>query len=247
MRALDAVRATESGAAIEPLIAQLMVEGEVLGTRFINELLALVDRGEADNSALLTAERERLQREVSNLLDLVASGVSNETVAPKIREREAQIAKLDAQLRKPRPAQPNIDALRAALEERARAWRETLRAEPKVARLLLRRLVGPLTLSNPADFSAFVEWEASVTPALLEGLVSIQILASPPGTARMRAVGWEPDGNTFWNHSAQEAPNWARVHACAPSILTIIAADAKRPRASIESALAHGLCAQSTS
>jgi hypothetical protein len=46
-----------------------MVEGEVPGTRFIEELLALVDRGEADNSALLAAECERLQREVKNLVN----------------------------------------------------------------------------------------------------------------------------------------------------------------------------------
>lgn len=47
-----------------------MVEGEVLGTRFIEELLSLVDKGDAQNAARLTVERERLQREMSNLLGL---------------------------------------------------------------------------------------------------------------------------------------------------------------------------------
>jgi hypothetical protein len=35
-----------------------MIEGEVLGTMFIEELLALVDKGEADNTTMLTAERD---------------------------------------------------------------------------------------------------------------------------------------------------------------------------------------------
>lgn len=118
---------------------------------------------------------------------------------------------------------------------------------------LNRRLLRPSTVRAQASSpgSALARrlrrghHRASLNSLILNDLY--RQMASPPGTARMRAVGWEPDGNTFWNHSAQEAPNWARVHACAPSILTIIAADAKRPRASIESALAHGLCAQSTS
>jgi hypothetical protein len=34
------------------------IDGEVLGTRLIDELLSLVDRGEADNSAQLLADRD---------------------------------------------------------------------------------------------------------------------------------------------------------------------------------------------
>jgi len=117
-----------------------MVENEVLGTRFIEELLALVDKGDEDNSAHLVAESERLHREVSNLLDLAASGVSAETIAPKVRERQAALAKIEQQLRTPRPERPNIDKLRDALHKRAAEWRETLRSEPKVARVLLRLL-----------------------------------------------------------------------------------------------------------
>lgn len=159
-----------------------MVEGEVLGIRFIEQLLSLVDRGAEDNSARLTADRERLQREMSNLLNLAASGVSAETLAPEIREREKQIAKLDAQLRTPRPVRPDVEKLRLALNQRAERWKDDLRDEPKVARLLLRRLVGPLTLWDATDpDSAWVEWETSVTPALLEGFAAIQVVASPTG------------------------------------------------------------------
>jgi hypothetical protein len=159
-----------------------MIEGEVLGTTFIEEPLALVDKGEADNTALLTADRERLQREVSNLMDLVANGIPADTVAPKIRERESSIARLDTILRTPRQAPPNIDRLRDALQQRASQWKAELRAEPHVARLLLRRLVGPLTLWDAAEpDAAFVEWETSVSPALLEGLAPIHVVASPPG------------------------------------------------------------------
>lgn len=74
-----------------------------------------------------------------------------------------------------------IDDLRRALEA---TWRETLRSEPRVARLLLRRLIGALEMWNAAVPSAeWTEWEASPTPALLEGLAAIQVVASPTGTA----------------------------------------------------------------
>jgi hypothetical protein len=46
----------------------------------------------------------------------------------------------------------------------------------RLARALLRRLVGPLTLFDPADTAAFVDWETSVTPAMLEGLTVVASL-----------------------------------------------------------------------
>jgi hypothetical protein len=115
---------------------------------------------------------------VRNLIELVASGVSVETLAPDIKQREAEIAKLDAHLRTPRPARPDIEKLRSALNQRAASWKADLRAEPTVARTLLRRLVGPLTLWDGTEPSAeWIEWETSVSPALLEGLTPIQVVA----------------------------------------------------------------------
>ena len=103
---------------------------------------------------------------------------SAEAIAPS-EPNEQEIAKLDVTLRRPKPMQPKIEELRAALEQQAQAWRHTLRAEPKVARVLLRRLIGPLTLTDPA----FDEWVATLTPALLDGLGHVHVLASPTGTA----------------------------------------------------------------
>jgi hypothetical protein len=39
----------------------------------------------------------------------------------------------------------------SSLEQRAEEWKADLRSEPKVARLLLRRLLGPLTLWDAAE------------------------------------------------------------------------------------------------
>lgn len=167
------------------------VEGEALGTRFIEELLRLVDQGEADNTTHLAAERDRLQREVQNLVGSIAAGVPADTVAPAINERQREIAKLETKLRQPRPVQPKIDELREALEQRAVEWRQTLRAEPKVARLLLRRLIGPLTLTDPSDHAAFDEWAASLTPALLEGLAAnVHVLASIMPASWNQIASW---------------------------------------------------------
>lgn len=155
-----------------------IVEGEVLGTAMITDLLALVDDGQLHEAEHLDADRDRLQREINNLMDLSASGVPAETIAPKIRERQIALAKVEVQLRAPRQAPTNIAKLRAALEQRATSWKADLRAEPKVARLVLRRLVGPMTLW--AEAAGEARWDAPVqTENLLNGLV--HLMASPSG------------------------------------------------------------------
>lgn len=171
-----------------------VIEDEVLGNRFIGQLLALLDDAPADDGARLEAERNRLCAEIDHLLEVVAAGVPAATAAPKIREREAEIARIEARLRLPRPVRPDKERLRAALEMRTAVWRAELRAEPKVAGILLRRLIGPLTVDTTPvpdfirerypdvvnrlvpvgtgeDLPDEVWWQASTKPtALLEGL-----------------------------------------------------------------------------
>jgi len=166
-----------------------MVEGEVLGTAYIEELLAMVDQGSFDNVARLTADRDRLRGEVENLVRSIASGVSADTVAPSIRERELEIARLEVRLRTPRQ-QPNIERLRDALTERATEWRTTLRSEPKVARLLLRRLIGPLVLYDESTWPDFIKADAEVKTGLLDGLAEIQDVASPMPSSWNRIASW---------------------------------------------------------
>lgn len=89
-------------------------------------------------------------------------------MAPEIRKREANIAQLEARLRAPRAPRPNLDVLRSALEQRAQDWKVALRAEPKVARLILRRIVGPITLW---DSSQIPEWMAPPTEAEYQEIV----------------------------------------------------------------------------
>jgi hypothetical protein len=58
------------------------------------------------------------------------------------------------------------------VEQRAAQWKADLRAEPKVARLLLRRLVGPLTLWEESEGG--VRWDAPIqASSLLDGLVQL--------------------------------------------------------------------------
>src|SRR5204863_8569624 len=95
------------------------------------------------------------------------------------------IARIEVRLRTPRQ-QPNIERLRDALTQRATEWRVTLRAEPKVARLLLRRLIGPLMLYDESTRPDFVKADAVVKTGLLDGLAEIQHMASPTGIATLR-------------------------------------------------------------
>ena len=75
-------------------------------------------------------------------------------------------------LRAPRKEAPNLEKLRDALEQRAAEWRETLRSEARVARLLLRRLIGPLVLYDESERPDFINADAEVKPALLDGMAA---------------------------------------------------------------------------
>jgi hypothetical protein len=77
-----------------------IIEGEVLGTRFIRELRYFVDNA-PDQTVWLTAERDRLQTEVDRLVASIAAGVPSESVGPRIRTNEAAIRRLQARLRIP--------------------------------------------------------------------------------------------------------------------------------------------------
>jgi hypothetical protein len=46
------------------------------------------------------------------------------------------------------------------LLQRVEEWKSKLRAEPAIARMVLRRLVGPITLWDDSDRPDFVKWEA---------------------------------------------------------------------------------------
>jgi hypothetical protein len=167
-----------------------MVDREALGGKFIDELLALVDTT-PDPTAAAASERAPLQWQITNLVESVAKGMPAESIAPVVKQYQAEVAKLDVLLRTPKPAPPNIEKLREALEQRATEWRATLRDEPTLARRLLRRLVGPLTLWDASEpEAAWVEWEAVLTPALLEGLAPIQVVASPMPASWNQVAVW---------------------------------------------------------
>jgi hypothetical protein len=53
------------------------------------------------------------------------------------------------ELRKSRPAPPNIERLREALTLRTVEWKENLKAEPHIARIVLRRLIWPYRAPQP--------------------------------------------------------------------------------------------------
>jgi hypothetical protein len=96
---------------------------------------------------------------------------------PGIRGRELEISRIEARLRTPRQ-QPNFERLRDAVTRRAAEWKQTLRSEPKVARLLLRRLIGPIELydaSKPEwQMPDFIKADAAVKRGLIDGLAEIR-------------------------------------------------------------------------
>jgi DNA invertase Pin-like site-specific DNA recombinase len=165
-----------------------IIEGEVLNRTYVRELLSLVESA-PDETDLLLAQRAKLQGEVDNLVDSIAKGIPADTVASAINDRQSAIRKLDAQLRTPKVTRTDRERLKAALEQRAKDWKRELRAEPRIARLVLRRLVGPIVLHDESERPAFVKWEAQPTVGLLDGLAPPIWLAS--------RVGFEPTSSTL--------------------------------------------------
>jgi Recombinase len=72
---------------------------------------------------------------------------------------------------------------------RSEQWADRLRiVTPDLAARVDERRMGPLEMSDPAVPSVeWTEWEASLTPALLEGLAPIKVVASPTG---FEPVSW---------------------------------------------------------
>jgi hypothetical protein len=137
-----------------------------------------------DETVWLTAERDRLQTEIDRLVASIAAGVPAETVAPLIRTNEDAIRRLQARLRIPRVPRLDQERLRAALEQRAAKWKADLRAEPHIAQLVLRRVVGPLTLWDESKRPEWIQWKATPTAELLDGLATLQD-TSPTGNPEL--------------------------------------------------------------
>ncbi len=146
--------------------------------------LRSVDGSTGRRSVSRCSPTRRGWTERDNLVQCIAAGVPATTVAPAIQEREDHLRRLDARLRIPTVTKRDQDRLRSALEQRANDWKRELRKEPRVARLVLRRLVGPIVLHDESERPDFVKWEAEPTTGLLDGLAAPTLLvASPPGLA----------------------------------------------------------------
>ena len=161
-----------------------MLDEYVLGQSFIDELMALVDTRPVEDTSRLAADVARLRAEVKNLLQAIAAGVPPETIAPEVRARETEISRLEARLRAPAPVVPRVEDLRAALEQRAADWRATLRQEPTVARVLVRRLITPLELYDASR----PEWQ-------MPDFIQADAQAKDWNTDVASPTGFEP---VFW-------------------------------------------------
>ena len=159
-----------------------VLERQVLAPGVIDDLLHLVDTEAGSAYDGLVAQRDHARMEIDRLVAAIAAGVPAQTVAARIREKEAEVRRLDARLAAPRPPAPDLDALREALEQRRADWQQQLRADPEVARLVVRRLIGPMDLWVENESGETVPFEAEAKPeVLLEGLSPVHHGTSPTG------------------------------------------------------------------
>jgi len=110
--------------------------------------------------------------------------VPPQSIAARLRDLESKLSAVEARLRQPRREAPDLAKLRDALTKRSEAWAMDLWRETDVARTVVRRLIGPLTLFDPSVPSPeWTEWETSVTADILDGLCEYSLLASPRAVA----------------------------------------------------------------
>jgi len=84
--------AVHTGEPPEAKLAVVPLGGDVLGAKFVEELLARTHRSRADGRRKrLPADCERLHAEVKNLVESIVWGVPAEAVAPDIRARHLEI------------------------------------------------------------------------------------------------------------------------------------------------------------
>jgi hypothetical protein len=130
---------------------------------------------------------------VKRRIGFIAAGGPADSIAPAIRERESQIARLEVRLRAPRQVAPDSERLREALTQRAAEGRET----------------SPLVLVDGSQNPNCVDDDFEVKPALLGGFQEGQEVASPAGTvdfyplvgAARRAASPRIDGGK-WGRAA---------------------------------------------
>jgi len=89
-----------------------------------------------DQSEQLTADRDRLQAEITNLVQSIAVGVPADTIAPAIKEREMENrAGSTSSSVAPRRVPPNMARGKGGRwNSGPKQWKKELRAEPAVAR-----------------------------------------------------------------------------------------------------------------
>ena len=125
--------------------------------------------------------------------------------APAIRERQVQLSRVEVTLRTPRPEAPDLDTLRAVLEHRVVDWKREICGELKVARMLVRRLIGPLTLHEEPAPDYIVEMSDDDDLR--------------PWTYGSGSLRWEAEADVtalFDGHyrlmASQSVPSWNRLH-----------------------------------
>lgn len=125
-----------------------VIEAEVLGADLVDRLFSSLPSPDE-----LQLERERLLREKANLVRAIAAGTLDDADArdemTRIRSGLSRVETTD------------IEALKAGVERRQSTWREELRRSPDLARVIVRRIIGPITLhTEPPEW--LTAWSAEV-------------------------------------------------------------------------------------
>jgi hypothetical protein len=166
------------------------IEAEFLSPEVVDSLVALVNDAPNDRDQLII-DREQLVRERGSLVRHIAKGtITDSDVHEEMERINDRLGKVEAALRRPRRVNMDKAQMRAALEQQCAHWREVLRGEPRIARLLVKKILGTIEIApvhlgaggspwwsipggvpSPDTPAPSVAWRAEAKPeALLEDI-----------------------------------------------------------------------------
>lgn len=162
----------------------------------VNAAIALASAPPTDTAKGAREELATIEQELGRLAPAIAAGGQMDTLLTALKARQQRADVLRGQVRRaeaPAVAPPSPQALRTALEARAKQWRDVLAGQVTQARQLLRKVLAGPIVCTPArrDVEGWaIEGAAALDKVISGGKDLPRYLASQIFAGWNQVAGW---------------------------------------------------------